>query len=132
ASNDDARHGGGGGGDTDRRPAVPGTEGAARRCGNRQRRRRGRDAGTGRGCLAPACRRFSAACFGCRVMEGRGRFAGTAANYARYRPGYPVPLFERIVAAFRLDGTGRLLDVGCGTGKLALPLASQVAAVVGL
>lgn len=57
-------------------------------------------------------------------------FAGTAEWYARYRPGYPPELIERLAAAAGLDGTGRLLDLGTGTGQLAIPLAPYVAAVV--
>src|SRR6185437_5674066 len=59
-------------------------------------------------------------------------FAGTAAYYARYRPGYPEDFFHHVVEHFGLDGTGRLLDLGCGTGQLALPLAPYFAEVVGI
>jgi SAM-dependent methyltransferase len=61
-----------------------------------------------------------------------GLFAGTAWHYARYRPGYPQAFFDDLVRQFRLDGTGRLLDLGCGTGQLTLPLAQHVAEVVGM
>jgi SAM-dependent methyltransferase len=64
--------------------------------------------------------------------SGRRLFTGTAWHYARYRPGYPKPFFDSIVAQFRLDGIGRLLDLGCGTGQLTLPLAEHVAEAVGL
>ena len=57
-------------------------------------------------------------------------FGGTASYYARYRPGYPAELIERLAAAAGLDGTGRLLDLGTGTGKLAVPLSPYVAEVV--
>jgi SAM-dependent methyltransferase len=60
------------------------------------------------------------------------RFAGTAAAYARHRPPYPPALFARLREQFALDGTGRLLDLGCGPGTLALPLAPDVAEVVGI
>ena len=59
-------------------------------------------------------------------------FAGTAHYYARFRPGYPDAFFEHLVARFGLDGTGTLLDLGCGTGQLALPLAAHVAGVIGM
>jgi ubiquinone/menaquinone biosynthesis C-methylase UbiE len=61
-----------------------------------------------------------------------GLFAGTAWHYARYRPGYPQVFFDHLVRRFRLDGTGRLLDLGCGTGQLTLPLAGHVAEAVGM
>lgn len=59
-------------------------------------------------------------------------FAGTAWHYARYRPGYPDAFFADLIARFRLDGTGRLLDLGCGTGQLTLRLASHVAEAAGI
>ena len=59
-------------------------------------------------------------------------FAGTAWHYARYRPGYPQALFDDLARQFRLDGTGRLLDLGCGTGQLTLPLAEHVAEAIGM
>ncbi|MBJ7386358.1 MAG: class I SAM-dependent methyltransferase, partial [Mycolicibacterium sp.] len=59
-------------------------------------------------------------------------FEGTAWHYARYRPGYPKALIAEIVDRFHLDGTGRLLDLGCGTGQLTLPLAGHVGAAVGM
>jgi ubiquinone/menaquinone biosynthesis C-methylase UbiE len=57
-------------------------------------------------------------------------FTGAAWWYARYRPGYPPELIERLAAAAGLDGTGRLLDLGTGTGLLAVPLARYVEEVV--
>jgi hypothetical protein len=59
-------------------------------------------------------------------------FTGTAWYYARYRPGYPEAFFADLVARFHLDGTGRLLDMGCGTGQLTIPLAQHVAAAIGM
>jgi ubiquinone/menaquinone biosynthesis C-methylase UbiE len=59
-------------------------------------------------------------------------FAGTAAYYARFRPGYPEAFLTHVVNRFGLDGSGRLLDLGCGTGQLALPLAAYVSEAVGL
>jgi len=59
-------------------------------------------------------------------------FAGTAAYYARFRPGYPSEFLRHVIERFGLDGTGRLLDLGCGTGQLALPLAPYVAEAIGL
>ncbi len=59
-------------------------------------------------------------------------FVSTAEYYARYRPGYPPAVFARLRAAFSLDGTGRLLDLGCGTGELARPLHADFEHFVGV
>lgn len=64
--------------------------------------------------------------------SGDGLFAGTAWHYARYRPGYPDVFFADVVTRFRLDGTGRLLDLGCGTGQLTVPLAGHVTEALGV
>lgn len=62
----------------------------------------------------------------------RDSFKGTAWHYARYRQGYPEPFFLHITERFHLDETGRLLDLGCGTGQLAIPLAKRFEQVVGM
>ena len=50
-------------------------------------------------------------------------FVGTAEFYAKYRPGYCSELLDKIIELSSPDGT--LLDLGCGTGQLAVPLASH-------
>ncbi|MGH7865018.1 MAG: class I SAM-dependent methyltransferase [Candidatus Binataceae bacterium] len=57
-------------------------------------------------------------------------FAGTAHYYARCRPPYPAALLDRIARALRLDGRGMMLDLGCGTGQLAIPMARRFQHVV--
>jgi ubiquinone/menaquinone biosynthesis C-methylase UbiE len=57
-------------------------------------------------------------------------FASTARYYARYRAGHPARFFSYLVDRFGLDGTQTVLDLGCGTGQLALPLAPHVARVI--
>ncbi|MFF2143940.1 class I SAM-dependent methyltransferase [Kitasatospora sp. NPDC058190] len=59
-------------------------------------------------------------------------FAGTAAHYTRGRLPYAPGLAEALAEALGLDGTGRLLDVGCGPGTLALGLTHLFAEVVGV
>lgn len=57
-------------------------------------------------------------------------FRSTAAYYARYRSGYPQELIDELVTRFSLDGTQQILDLGCGTGQIALPVAPHVARVL--
>ncbi len=57
-------------------------------------------------------------------------FVGTAWYYARYRPPYPAAVFAFLVRTFALDGTGWLLDLGAGTGEVAVPLSTHFEQVV--
>ena len=50
-------------------------------------------------------------------------YEGTAWYYSRFRPKYPMSLVSLLRENFRLDGTGRLLDLGCGPGPVAIALA---------
>ena len=50
-------------------------------------------------------------------------FEGTAEYYAVGRPPYSAQLADMLTQELSLDGTGKLLDVGCGPGALELPLA---------
>ena len=59
-------------------------------------------------------------------------YAGSAAYYARGRMAYPPQLRDALRDALGLDGTGRLLDVGCGPGSLTLVLADQFGEVIGV
>ena len=59
-------------------------------------------------------------------------FAGTAENYQRYRVPYPDAVFDWIRGEYGLDGRGRLLDAGCGTGYVCLPLSRWFEDVVAI
>lgn len=57
-------------------------------------------------------------------------FQSTAPYYARYRPGYPQEFFIYLRDRFHLDGSQLALDLGCGTGQIAIPLAADVREVI--
>ena len=59
-------------------------------------------------------------------------FAGTARYYEQGRLPYAPGLAAAFTGSLGLDGRGRLLDVGCGPGTVALRLAALFEAVVGL
>ncbi|MGC4811224.1 class I SAM-dependent methyltransferase [Micromonospora sp. DT228] len=59
-------------------------------------------------------------------------YAGSARHYSVGRLPYPAGLADAIRTALDLDGTGRLLDVGCGPGSLTLLLAPLFEAAVGV
>lgn len=51
-------------------------------------------------------------------------YAGSAEFYLRGRLPYPQRLADALAERLQLDGTGRLLDLGCGPGSLTLLLTS--------
>jgi SAM-dependent methyltransferase len=59
-------------------------------------------------------------------------YAGSAPHYVIGRLPYPSVLAEAIRDELGLDGTGRLLDVGCGPGSLTLLLAPLFESGVGV
>ena len=59
-------------------------------------------------------------------------YSGSAPHYVRGRPPYSAELAPVLRAELGLDGTGRLLDVGCGPGPLALALAPLFAETIGV
>jgi SAM-dependent methyltransferase len=57
-------------------------------------------------------------------------FASAESHYARYRPGYPPSLFGYLVSRLHWTKNDVVLDVGCGTGQVCVPLATHVGTVV--
>lgn len=59
-------------------------------------------------------------------------FTGAVAtNYARHRRGFPPATVDLLVDALSLPRDAYILDLGCGTGQLTLPLAGRFDRVVG-
>ena len=59
-------------------------------------------------------------------------FGSAVPYYARYRPGYPRAMVAALAARAGLDGTQRVLDIGCGTGQMTIPLARHARTVVAI
>ena len=59
-------------------------------------------------------------------------YAGSAAFYTVGRVAYSAQLADELAAALHLDGSGVLVDVGCGPGSLTLLLAPWFAQAVGV
>ena len=56
-------------------------------------------------------------------------FASTASYYSRFRVPYPDELLSRVRNAANLTGHGHLLDLGCGTGEIAMRMSPYFNAV---
>lgn len=59
-------------------------------------------------------------------------FQGTVPYYIRYRIPYPAPLLTQIVEDCKPSGKGKMLDLGCGPGELALRLSPEFQEVIAL
>ncbi|MFF4732689.1 class I SAM-dependent methyltransferase [Streptomyces mirabilis] len=57
-------------------------------------------------------------------------FTSTAPYYAKYRAGYSPELFSHLAARLGLDGTQSALDLGAGTGAIAIPLSEHVREII--
>ena len=66
------------------------------------------------------------------IDYGKNLFEGTARYYSQYRPLYPASLIRYLIGKFSLDGTGHMLDLGCGTGQLAFRFSDWFEGIVGV
>lgn len=57
-------------------------------------------------------------------------YRGTARYYDRYRVPYPPALIDDLVTRAGLSGTGRLLDLACGPGRVTFALSAHFADVL--
>ena len=70
-----------------------------------------------------------------RIEDHEGRvidFGRTAADYEQYRPGFPESFFDRLLDLGWVSANQRALDLGTGTGSLALGFAARGLDVIGL
>lgn len=59
-------------------------------------------------------------------------FEGAAPYYAKYRLRYPAEVIRNVVSGFALNGDGKVIDVGCGTGQLAIRLTDWSEHIAGI
>jgi len=65
-------------------------------------------------------------------MENGIDLFAKAAKFYSNRPAYPDEAIQWIADELRLDGCGRMLDVGCGTGHVCLRFAGWFDQIVGV
>ncbi|MBO0684665.1 MAG: methyltransferase domain-containing protein [Candidatus Dormibacteraeota bacterium] len=58
-------------------------------------------------------------------MRHRESFDSVASLYDEYRLPYPPKVVDDVITSSRLSGGGRVLEIGCGSGQLSLPLAEH-------
>ena len=59
-------------------------------------------------------------------------YQGTARYYDRYRVPYPAVLIDDLAVRAALSGTGRLLDLACGPGRVTFALSEHFADVLAI
>ena len=59
------------------------------------------------------------------ARERRFIFDEVADLYERARPGYPGQLVDDVVTLSGIEPTGRILEIGAGTGKATTAFASR-------
>lgn len=57
-------------------------------------------------------------------------FSGTYEYYAKYRPGIPKKVINVIVEHFNIKSKDRVLDIGCGTGQVAVAMDGKCGEMV--
>lgn len=57
-----------------------------------------------------------------KKKKDTGIFNGTYEYYMKYRPGIPAKVADNILKGFNITQKDRILDIGCGTGQVALAM----------
>jgi SAM-dependent methyltransferase len=65
-------------------------------------------------------------------MSGLGFGGEVAELYARFRRGYPPGVVDIVAGHFGLTRADAVVDLGCGTGQLALPICQRVGELIGV
>lgn len=65
-------------------------------------------------------------------MNNEDLFQWTSEYYKEFRKGYPIEFFNYIKHKFHSEWNEKLLDLGCGTGQLAIPLSIVFKEVVAM
>ena len=60
---------------------------------------------------------------------GPDLYRGTSGYYDRFRRPYPAELIDDLAVRTGADGTGRLLDLACGTGQICFALRGRFAEI---
>ncbi len=60
------------------------------------------------------------------IKSYKDTFKSTAWYYSRYRAAYPEAFFGLLKNQFSLTKNDRVLDLGCGTGQIAIPISRSV------
>jgi 2-polyprenyl-3-methyl-5-hydroxy-6-metoxy-1,4-benzoquinol methylase len=58
------------------------------------------------------------------------KYEGTYEYYAKYRPDIPKEVINLIINHFNLELNDRILDIGCGTGKVSLAIDGKCAEMI--
>jgi ubiquinone/menaquinone biosynthesis C-methylase UbiE len=66
------------------------------------------------------------------VTGTQDAFGSAVDYYAAYRTGYPASRLDELAGHLGLDGRQRLLDVGCGPGQIAVPMARHCRSVTAI
>lgn len=64
------------------------------------------------------------------IRTDRELFKGAYGYYLKYRPNIPKEVIEIIIKHFRIKKGDRILDIGCGTGQVALAMRGKYGEMV--